>query len=501
MNEAGALDLLENRKTLWFVSLLTIALFLLANLPWQLEDYDQAKQAFSSWQVVKSGRWLYQETPGGKVATKPPLVGWVSAALYQVTRSWEIAWRLPSLAAACAIAWLLWRRAALFGGTAALIALAAFSLNLLTPRLATLVRTDMPLALITFLVALLFFQKIRARAAWQPRERTALFLLLAASMVVKGPIVFAFVWPAMVLFVWRYRGDAIIRSVATGWWPWVLSFAIFVAWVVGGVETVPHFYNKVVLREFVGRFNETFHRPQPIFFYIPHLLHKWAPWSLLLIVLLVAHFRAARMLPAMHGNRRRWWQTQLPPELFWLLAWSLGGFVVMSCIPSKRVDRIFPVVPPLCLLLGAMIGIRPSEFLQRGMQPAPKVLARWCTITLFAAMMFATGYAALRIVSGIRKQRDALVKCGREFRARATENHWRYGVLKTSTEALVFYLDVPGFTNESDALQHWNAGELDALIGSERKVRSILSELNHGQTSDFCQKPKDRTRYIIVERR
>jgi 4-amino-4-deoxy-L-arabinose transferase-like glycosyltransferase len=499
MNEAGAEGLLENHKTLWFVSLLTIALFLFVNLPWQLEDYDQAKQAFSSWQVVKSGRWLYQETPGGKVATKPPLVGWISALLYEVTRSWEIAWRLPSLAAAGAIVWLLWRRTAVFGRAAALIALAAFSLNLLTPRLATLVRTDMPLALVTFLIALLFFQQIRAGTAWQRRERAALFLLLAASMLIKGPIVFAFVWPAMVLFVWRYRGDAILRSMTTGWWPWIFSFAIFVAWVVGGVETMPRFYNKVVLREFVGRFTETFHRPQPIFFYVPHLLHKWAPWSLLLVASLVADYRAARAQPA--TDRRRWWQTQLPPELFWLLAWGLGGLLVMSCIPSKRVDRIFPVVPPLCLLLGAIIGIRRSECLQTGMQPAPRPLVRWCTITLVAAVMFASSYAAIRIVSGVRKQRDALVKCGRKFRARAAENHSRYAVLKTSTEALVFYLDVPGFINESDALQCWKAGELDALIGSERKVRPLLPELNQGQTSDFCQKVKGRKHYSIVERR
>ena len=35
------------------------------------------------------------------------------------------------------------------------------------------------------------------------------------------------------------------------------------------------------MREFVGRFGETIHRPQPLLFYLPHLLHKFAPWSLL----------------------------------------------------------------------------------------------------------------------------------------------------------------------------------------------------------------------------
>jgi 4-amino-4-deoxy-L-arabinose transferase-like glycosyltransferase len=96
--------LLEDRRTLWFAAGLTLILFAVANLPWQLDDYDQAKQAFTSFQMIKEGRWFYQQTPHGHVATKPPLVGWISAGLFAVTRSWDTAWRLPSFLAAIAIA-------------------------------------------------------------------------------------------------------------------------------------------------------------------------------------------------------------------------------------------------------------------------------------------------------------------------------------------------------------------------------------------------------------
>ena len=98
------MSLLEDRRTLWVVAALIIVLFAIANLPWQLDDYDQAKQAFTSFEMVKEGHWFYQHTPHERVATKPPLVGWISAALFAVTRSWEIAWRLPSLVAALALA-------------------------------------------------------------------------------------------------------------------------------------------------------------------------------------------------------------------------------------------------------------------------------------------------------------------------------------------------------------------------------------------------------------
>src|SRR5947199_7962413 len=134
-------SLLEDRRTFWGITALIVLLFLIGNLPWQLDDYDQAKQAFTSCEMIKEGHWFYQQTPHERVATKPPLVGWISAGLFAITRSWEVSWRLPSLLAAMALAVLLFRTAsAAYGSIAGLVALSAFGLNLLTPRLPTLVR-------------------------------------------------------------------------------------------------------------------------------------------------------------------------------------------------------------------------------------------------------------------------------------------------------------------------------------------------------------------------
>src|SRR6059058_3381989 len=190
--------LLEHRRTLWFVAGLTVILFAVANLPWQLDDYDQAKQAFTSFQMIKEGRWFYQQTPHEHVATKPPLVGWISAGFFAITRSWDMAWRLPSLLAAIAIAMLLLRAAtSAYGAIAGLIALGAFGLNLLSPRLATLVRTDMPLALVIFLIGVLIWKKIREGTEWRLRDQTYVFALLTIAMLTKGPIVYAFLLPGI----------------------------------------------------------------------------------------------------------------------------------------------------------------------------------------------------------------------------------------------------------------------------------------------------------------
>jgi hypothetical protein len=134
----------ESRRAMWIVGGFAVFLFSIANLPWTLDDHDQAKQAFTSFEMMEEGHWFYQRAPHGEAAKKPPLVGWISAASFVGTRSWEVAWRLPSFLAALGIMIALARAAAqACGQPAALVAIGAFGLNLLTMRLA-LVRTDMP---------------------------------------------------------------------------------------------------------------------------------------------------------------------------------------------------------------------------------------------------------------------------------------------------------------------------------------------------------------------
>jgi hypothetical protein len=90
-------------------------------------------------------------------------------ALITPTQSWNIGWRLPSFFTAVVLATILFRAAiAAYGAAAASIASGAFGLNLLSVRLATLVRTDMPPASAIFLLGRFGGGWI----AWQ-RKRTA----------------------------------------------------------------------------------------------------------------------------------------------------------------------------------------------------------------------------------------------------------------------------------------------------------------------------------------
>ena len=447
---------LESPITRWGLLALAVVLFAVGNLPWHLDDFDQAKQAFTSFEMVKCGNWFYQHTPNWWVATKPPLVGWMSAAIFGATRSWELAWRLPSFLSAIALVFLVFRASSVYGLIAALTAACALSFNLFALRLASLVRTDMPLALIIFAIGWLIWEKIRTERAWTRRDRIILFLLLSAGMLIKGPIVYAFLLPGLVAFEWRRRRLGAPASTGSGWMPWLLSFLVFILWTAGGILFVPEFTEHVVLREFAGRFSEAVHRSQPIYFYIPHLLGRFAPWSLLLIAFALVAVRT---------------RERLSPETFWLVAWSLGGLLVMSFVPSKRIDRIFPIVPPFCLLLATFVGrLQEKENLR-------VIVERCCAGAIVLAAFFTSGYAAQKIAAANREQRDAFAVFGRAVVKETGEHHWRYGVVGGEEEGMLLYVRRTQFLEATEAAANWNAGKLDALVVPDDEIEGLIPQL------------------------
>jgi 4-amino-4-deoxy-L-arabinose transferase-like glycosyltransferase len=406
-------------------------------------------------------------------------------------------------------------------------------LNLLSSRLATLVRTDMPLALVIFLIGLLIWQKIRRQEEWKPRDRVYVFILLTIAMLIKGPIVYAFLLPGIVLFQWRGRvgaprgPDTAERrpypSAWSGWWPWVASLAVFFLWVIGGILFQSGFFDEVVMREFVARFGETIHRPQPLYFYLPHLLHKFAPWSVLMIAVAVAD---------LHSRKWRWRSAfrEMSPETFWLLCWSLGGLIVMSLISSKRVDRIFPLIPPLCLLLAAQVGgcvscshgsvsrsstsvdsdstgHPPSQGFGVASRPVATENAartyRWNAIALVFAMFFTGGYTMWKVVTGYRSHRDALAVFGKTVRREAAAHHWRYEVVSAKDEGLLLYLQKTHFIEPDHAIAEWNRGNLDALVASTEKAPGLMREVHDATVSQLKsskRKEEQASSYVLITR-
>ena len=481
------------RPSRWTIIGLAVVLFGLTNLPWHLDDYDQAKQAFTSFEMVESGHWFYQHTPNWWVATKPPLVGWISAGLYQVGRSWELAWRLPSFLAAVALLALVMRAAAVYGPGPSLIAGCAFSFNLFTPRLASLVRTDLPLALAIGAIGILIWQKIRERTAWTFRDQVILFGLLSAAMLIKGPIVLAFLLPGILAVSWRSRRIGQANPAWNSWLPWLLSFLVFLLWVAGGILFVPEFTEHVVLREFAGRFSEEVHRPQPFYFYLPHLLHRFAPWSLWLIAL-PFFWRAERRRKQDRPAADRWWE-RMSPETFWLLAWSLGGLLVMSCIPSKRIDRIFPIIPPLCLLLAR--GVAKLQAQPRWHRTVNTLGA----VAIGFAILSTTIYSAQKTFTAYREHRDAFAQFGRAVVKEVDARKWRYAVIGGDDEGLVLYVRRTEFLEPDQGVAAWNDGGLDALVVPEDELAEMLPQLRGREPKQIIRSEpagRYRRRYVLL---
>jgi 4-amino-4-deoxy-L-arabinose transferase-like glycosyltransferase len=379
----------------------------------------------------------------------------------------------------------------------------------------------MPLSVVIFLIGLLIWQRVRHEDEWKLRDQVYVFVLLTAAMLIKGPIVYAFLLPGIAVFQLR-RGRARPGAAKTnsgsawfGWWPWVVSLAIFLIWVGGGIRFQPGFYEEVVMREFVGRFGETIHRPQPLLFYLPHLLHKFAPWSVLMIAIAVLVLRSRNW-------RLRELFLEMSPETFWLLCWSIGGLIVMSLIPSKRVDRIFPVIPPLCLLLAAQIAprnscshgpagrssrtIEPGETAHRAVATRTALVRvyRWSAIALAFAILFTGGYTGWKVITGYRDHRNALAAFGRNVRHEAEAHHWRYEIVSAKDEGLLLYLLKTHFVKPADAVTEWNAGNLDALVASKEKAAVLMRDLQGAALSQLQSNEREQRHqgrgYVLITR-
>lgn len=521
------------RRGEWRLLWLIIGLFILRDLPWRLDEYDQAKQAFTSLEMVQAGHWGFQHTPGYRsVATKPPLVGWASAGLYYLTGgNWDWAWRLPSFLSALLLVGLLWRAGEkLWPGWGGTLAAAAFALNQLAPRLASLVRTDMPLTLWITLLGLIVWRHAGGgspdgtarpwpagtqrripfldpeRHRWLPGlspDRWAVSFLLLAAMMTKGPIVYAFLLPGMVVYTLIQhrrarqpaKGDPAIGApdIWGGWWHWVLPLLPFLFWLERGMVTMPGFYQQVVLHEFLGRFTvgeEAVHHNQPVYYYFAQLLTRWAPWS---VLLLAVRLRGAAV----------WWSLWREPGNLWLICWAAGGLVTMSLVPSKRVDRIFPVVPPLCLLTVAALRraeevnrIRRAEDAAEGMLPAVTLPSRteveqlllqptawpraWSHRALQAGIILAVGGAVYGAGQAFWQRDDTLTRFGAQVRAAQAGKRVELVTSQSrpSDETLLVYLRRLEFLTPVQALQLWTTGHADALAMSQttlEKSRGLLS--------------------------
>lgn len=325
---ASHMDAPRRDLVLLFI-LFTLVAVIRVTAPSDLATGDQPYQAAYIRDITERGAWIVQHLDDGTPASKPPLYNWLAAApilALGVTNDFLL--KLPSLLAGLAALFLTWsiardvstERAALFAGVL-LVCSTMFSKQIYFAR------TDMLLAL--FVIAQI----------WAAiRLRPVVFWIAAAlAMLTKGPI--GVVIPLVALVVWWWRDGVLrerLRSMRVAWGlllslvPLGIWFAAAVS--VGGDEV----WQQLVVRETVDRFaagSKSMEHKHPLY-YVPHFLSRMAPASLLAVPALIALRRSrAERLPIV--------------AVAW---WFIAPFVLLSLVPSKRVDRLFPIFPAVCIL-------------------------------------------------------------------------------------------------------------------------------------------------------
>jgi 4-amino-4-deoxy-L-arabinose transferase-like glycosyltransferase len=307
---------------------------------------DQGKQAQYLLDVVDNGNWLAPwDQARGEPATKPPLYTWCAAASSALLGGpGEMALRLPAAVSALGLVlatFLLGRR---FGDTRT-GAWAAIVLVTITHfgRMAVLARTD------GLLACLLAFQLVVHAYAADPRRVSAarmlaLSVLCAAACLTKGPAGwFACLVSALWLWMTRRRAGilraamvpALLGGLALGGW-------FLLAWRTGGDAIWTTMIDGELRR------HATSGQWWNPLYYVPVLIARILPWTLLLPAAIVDAVRARRY--ARPGP--------VPDDVALPVAWLIGHVVFFALIAHKRPDLAYPGEPGLCLLVGRVAAVR-----------------------------------------------------------------------------------------------------------------------------------------------
>src|ERR1700760_1626562 len=90
----------DSRRGLFILFMVMAFIVLAAGIglrdPW---PSDEPRFALAAKQMVESHDWLFPHRGRELYADKPPMLLWSEAASYEITRSWRVAFLLPSLIA------------------------------------------------------------------------------------------------------------------------------------------------------------------------------------------------------------------------------------------------------------------------------------------------------------------------------------------------------------------------------------------------------------------
>lgn len=470
----------QERRHFWL--LFAIALVILTagiglRDPW---PSDEPRFTLAAWQMVQSGHWLFPHRGSELYADKPPMLMWLEAASFALTRWWRLAFMLPSLLAGLGTLLLvydlgrrLWnRRTGLYAAAGLLL---AFQFVYQSQR----AQID---PLVMFFITAANWGLLRHLLA--PPERGTHWSLYwlgcfcaGLGVITKGVGFLALLMLIPYALAARRGWADVVRPGRGAWWRWWLGLAAVLAaialWLVPMLlaahardadPAYAAYVHDILFKQTAKRYAEAWHHIHPWWYYIPIFLFSWLPLSLLY-----------------PGVLPRWWQAlQARDARVWLpLGWVLLVLLFFSLSRGKRDVYILPALPMLALACApfveelltkrwlragglAFIALLGALMLGLGLWGlhghAPK-LAQFAAQRALADggaalwwLAVALGAVQLALVAGLRLKRAPLAVCGGMA---ALWLAWGYGAvpqLNDSSSAAGLMRAVRGHLAPGDAI-------------------------------------------------
>lgn len=291
-------------------------------------------------EMWERGDWLIPTVNNGVFAEKPILYYWLALAISRFLGGVsELSLRLPSaLAGICAV--LLTHQLVLpyAGRKRALLAGAMLATQYLVWWQSRWVEMDV-LVLASTLGVLVPLSRMLDFSMPQAKAWVLAGVAAGLGFAAKGPVAWAI--PGLVFFA--YVG--VRRLPPARWgkglvWGALVALALAAPWYVllwstGHAEAL----EEVLLRQNFTRFVAAWDHDQPWYYYAPHALIDYLPWSMFVPVAFGLHHRDLR-------ERRL-------DLLAWI--WLIGTIVFFSLADSKRAPYILPIAPATVVLASGVL--------------------------------------------------------------------------------------------------------------------------------------------------
>ncbi len=294
-------------------------------------------------EVLRGGFILPHYRPGSSIVWVPPLSWWAQALAVKALGWREVALRSPSLLGAAFTSALLYAwlrscvgRACAFWSVVALLSCRFFVDAARQPR-------QDALFVVLISGAIVCFERAqrgaaRHRVAWL----AATSLAVAFATLTKGPL--GLVLPGLAAALWLFaegRIRELFRPGLIAAFGCALMLALLwyaAAYAVGGREFVQVQIVTCLWDRFTGKLAMCRH---PFYYFLPHVVTGFLPWSLMLPFVAVALWNSRRRLP-------------VPVRL--AIFWFLGFLAFFSASSGKCLAYLVPVFPPLAVLTGWAIA-------------------------------------------------------------------------------------------------------------------------------------------------